>query len=261
MSIIVEGRILQLVFLLGYSLLILYGINRSVNQGKVPNIRQPAAIAAIEEHVGRAVEMGRPVLFQTGIGDVSSNAGATHMAMLGVLDYTAKLAANKEAKFICTTPSPTLYPMAEEIIRNSFLTEGKPDLFTDDTIQFLSNQQMSYCSAVMHLMKRENISLNIQIGFFQAENLITLEAAKDSGAVNIGGAVRTLRIPGMAFGCDYFLMGEEVFAAGAFCSRDPLRLGSLLGQDLCKLAAIIVILLGFVLVAAGSDFLVNLLTI
>ena len=63
------------------------------------------------------------------------------------------------------------------------------------------------------------------------------------------------------FVTENFLMGEEVFAAGTFCSRDPLRLGSLLGQDLCKLAAIIVILLGFVLVAAGSDFLVNLLTI
>jgi hypothetical protein len=260
MSIIVTGRVFQLVFLLVYSLVIAYGIYRSVNQGKVPNIRQPAAILAIEEAIGRCVEMGRPMLFQTGIGDIAEQ-GATHMAMLGVLTYTARLAAQKEASFIVTTPSPTLFPMAEGIVQEAYTVEGKSDRYSSDMVQFLSNNQMAYCSAVMHLMKKENIGANIQIGFFQAENLITLEAAKDTGAINIGGAVRTFRIPGMAIGCDYFLMGEEVFAAGAFCRQDPTQLGALFGQDISKAIAILIILVGGLFVALGSNAIMQLLIV
>jgi hypothetical protein len=258
MSIIVQGRLLQLVFLLGYSAAVFYGIYRSTTQKKVPQVRQPPAIMAIEEAMGRCVEMGRPMLFQTGIGDISDQ-GATHMAMLGVLAYTARMAAQKDANFIVTTPSPTLYPMAEGIVKDEYEAEGKADRFNSEMVQFLSNNQMAYASAVLHLMQRENIGANIQIGFFQAENLITLEAAKDVGAINIGGAVRTLRIPGMAIGCDYFLMGEEVFAAGAFCRRDATQLGALLGQDIDKAIAFILILIGVVFSIFGSNLLVQIL--
>jgi len=258
MSIVVSGRLSQLVFLVLYSFLVIYGIYRSVVQGKIPKVRQPAAIKALEEAVGRCVEMGKPLLFQTGIGDVSTE-GVTHMAMLSVLSYTSALVAQKNAKFICSTPSPTLFPLAEAIVREAYVAAGKPDGFTSDTVRYLSNDQMAYCSAVMHLMNQEQVAANVQIGFFQAENLVTLEAAKDLGAINIGGAYRMLRIPDMAIGCDFFLIGEEVFAAGAFCSQEPLQLGSLLGQDMSKWVALALIVVGTLFTAFGSDAIVKAL--
>lgn len=258
MSMIVSGRVFQLLFLISYGLAVLYGIYRSAYQKKVPKLRQPATITALEEAVGRCVEMGKPMLFQTGIGDINQN-GATHMAMLAVLSYTARLAAINGARFLVSSPSPTLYPMAEAIVQEAYQAEGKSDEYSPNNIMYLSNDQMAYCSAVMHLMKEQQIVCNVQIGFFQAENLITLEAAKDTGAMNIGGAVRTLRIPDMACGCDYFLIGEEVFAAGAFCSKDPLQLGSILGQDIAKWIALALLLLGAVLIAAGSNAIPSIL--
>ncbi len=258
MSLVITGRLSQLIFLLIYGCLVLFGIYHSVKQGKIPKIRRPAAIKALEEAVGRCVEMGRPMLFQTGIGDVSTE-GVTHMAMLSVLNYTAQLAAQKNAEFIVSTPSPTLFPLAEAIVKEVYLASGKADRYNADMVRYLSDNQMAYCSAVMHLMKDEDVAANIQIGFFQAENLITLEAAKDTGAINIGGAYRMLRIPDMAIGCDFFLVGEEVFAAGAFCSQDPLQLGSLLGQDMSKWIALALIGLGAVFAALGNDALVRML--
>jgi hypothetical protein len=248
----------QLVFLVAYCVLVGYGIYRSVVQGRIPKVRQPAAIKALEEAVGRCVEMGRPLLFQTGIGDVNIE-GVTHMAMLSVLNYTANMVAQKNAKFICSSPSPTLFPLAEAIVREAYVAAGRPEGFTSDTVRYLSNNQMAYCSAVMDLMSREKVAANVQIGFFQAENLITLEAAKDVGAINIGGAYRMLRIPDMAIGCDYFLIGEEVFAAGAFCSQDPVQVGSLLGQDMSKWVALALIVVGALFTMFGSDAIVKIL--
>jgi hypothetical protein len=253
-----EGKIFQLVILLGFSLFITYGILSS-GRGKVRKFGMPPAILAIEEAMGRCIEMGRPFLFQTGIGDISGDGGAIHMAMLGVLTYTARMAAQKEVNFIVTTPSPTLYPLAEDIVKDAYTLEGKPNLYSSDRVRFLSNDQMAYCSAVMQLMQDEHIGANIQIGFFQAECLITLEAAKNVEAINIGGAVRALRIPDMAVGCDYFLMGEEVFAAGAFCRKDPVHIGALFGQDLSKLTTILILVVGSLFVALGSNIIVQLM--
>lgn len=71
MSMIVTGRVFQLLFLISYGLAVIYGIYRGAYQKKVPKLRQPATITALEEAVGRCVEMGKPMLFQTGIGDIA----------------------------------------------------------------------------------------------------------------------------------------------------------------------------------------------
>ncbi len=50
--------------------------------------------------------------------------------------------------------------------------------------------------------------------------------------------------------CDYTLIGEELFAASAYLSRDPQQLGSLKGHDFGKLV-IILILAGVIAEMSG----------
>jgi hypothetical protein len=61
--------------------------------------------------------------------------------------------------------------------------------------------------------------------------------------------------------CDYTLIGEELYVGGAYLSQDPVKLGSIAGQDIPKIAAVILILLGALLKTFGSNFLTRLLTL
>jgi hypothetical protein len=72
---VLEGKIFQLIILLVFSVFIVYGIQSS-SRGKVRKFGTPEAILAIDEAIGRCVEMGRPFLFQTGIGDISGDGGS-----------------------------------------------------------------------------------------------------------------------------------------------------------------------------------------
>jgi hypothetical protein len=56
------------------------------------------------------------------------------------------------------------------------------------------------------------------------------------------------QLPFFITACDYTLIGEELYAASAYLSRDPVLLGSLKGQDWGKIVILAVLLLGSALV-------------
>jgi hypothetical protein len=51
--------------------------------------------------------------------------------------------------------------------------------------------------------------------------------------------------------CDYTLIGEELYAASAYLSKEPIQIGTLRGQDLGKAVILSVILIGTVIATIG----------
>jgi len=68
-------------------------------------------------------------------------------------------------------------------------------------------------------------------GAFFAESLILAETGNSIGAIQIAGTAMPAQLPFFVAACDYTLIGEELFAASAYLSREPKLLGSLKGQD------------------------------
>jgi len=258
-AIIVAGRVATFVFLLGSTLAILFFIYRA-KKGKLPSFRKIAGLDAIQEAVGRATEMGRPVHFTTGMGFLVHAEGPQTVAGMAVLGHLARLTARMKAKLIITIMNPETIPMTEAVVEAAYKAEGKEeDYKPTEMILFLSSSQQAYVSGAIGVMHREKIAANIMIGPFFAETLQLIEAAAYIGAIQVGGTARTMNLAFMAAACDYTLLGEEIFAAGAYISQDPVLLGSLVGQDLFKYLAVILVVLGSILVNLGSPILRSLL--
>jgi len=96
------------------------------------------------------------------------------------------------------------------------------------------------------------------MGFFQAESLLLAEGAVQAGAISIGGCTRLYQIPFFVAACDYTLIGEELYAASAILSGNPIKLGSLVGQDIIKAISAVLIVVGALLVTAGNKTLLDL---
>ena len=87
MAVIVAGRQATFLLLLIFSLAILFFIYRA-KKGRLPSFRKIAGLDAIQEAVGRATEMGRPVHFTTGMGFlVQGGEAAQTLAGISVLGY------------------------------------------------------------------------------------------------------------------------------------------------------------------------------
>lgn len=251
-----QSAFISLVIMIALMLATLY---LSLKGTRRPTIRKIAGLDAIREAVGRATEMGRPIHFSPGIGGFDSEVAPQTLAGLSVLSYVAELAAQYKATLWTTIRIPAVQPLATEVVRLAFLKAGAEDSFDPDKIVFLSDTQFAYASGVLGLMHRENVAANILIGGFWAESLIFAEGGYHAGAIQVAGTAQTAQIPFFVAACDYCLIGEEILAAGAYLSKDPIQLGAIWGQDYAKFIAIALLAIGTILSLAGSDILLKLL--
>lgn len=251
-----KGYVFSFWLQLFYCAAILILIQRARKGMKIPNLYKVPGLDALDEAIGRCTEMGKPVHFSPGIGSVDN---AQTLAAMSILGYVARQCAKYDTDLIATNRMTVVYPIAEEIVKQAYTEEGKPDAFKPENVRFISEDQFAYATGVTGIMYREKPAANILIGAFWAESLIFAEVGASAGAIQIAGTANTHQIPFFVAACDYALIGEEIYAASAYLTKDPVLMGSLIAQDWLKMVAAVLIVLGAVLQTAKITFLKDLL--
>jgi hypothetical protein len=212
-------------------------------------IRRIPGLSAVEEAVGRAVEMGRPITFSLGLGQWGSADGIITLQALAIAVYVARLAIRYGSRVIVTTRDAIVYAVADEAMREAYAAEGRPEAYNLDDVRFLSDRQFAYASAMAGIILREKAGSNFMFGRFFAESLILAEAGQSVGAIQVAGTPSTTQIPFFIASCDYTIIGDEFYAGSAYLTREPVLLGSLIGQDYGKILLLAVIVLGILAVS------------
>ena len=252
MATLFPGRIHVLVFILVLGFIALFYI-LTTKKDKLPKVRPIAGLEAIKELVGRAVEMGKPVHFTPGwtSGSLYSLEAIDVIAGMSVLRHLARMVAEYKGRIIVSLSSAELLPMTEEIVRSGFMSAGRPEAYRPEDIRFLSDQQWAYSSGVLGILTREQVASNVMVGPFKAEAVLFAEAAFVAGAIQVAGTASVYQTPFFVACCDYVIIGEEVYAAGAYLSGDIRQLGSIRGADVCKTLVIVIMIVGVILSLLG----------
>lgn len=202
-------------------------------------LRKIAGLEAIEEAIGRATEMARPVLFTPGWGgDIQR---PTTIASMNILSHVAAKTARYDCQLVYPTHDPVIMSVAQEVVRESFVREGYPDRFSEDNIRYVSSSQFGYAAAVEGLITRLKPASIFLLGTFEAESLILAETGNFVGAIQIAGTDSTIQLAFFIVACDYTLIGEELFAASGYLSGDQSVLASVRAQDVMKLLIMILL--------------------
>ncbi len=212
-------------------------------------IRKIAGLEAVDEAVGRATEMGRSVLFIPGIQDMDD---VQTLAGLTILGSVSKMTAQYETALDVPVSRSLVMSNGREVVKESYLSQGRPDLYNDDIVHYITDEQFGYVAAIDGIMVREKPAACFYMGAFFAESLILAETGNHVGAIQIAGTAMPTQLPFFVAACDYTLIGEELFAASAYLSGDQRMIASLRGQDVGKILAMGSILLGSVLVTVGN---------
>ena len=216
---------------------------KKARRGEELFIRKIAGLDAVDEAVGRSTEMGRPILFVLGLGDMTFPATLAGLAILG---RVAKKAAEYETPILVPNYDPVVMVTAQEVVKQSCMEAGRPDLYNEKNITYLTQDQFGYTAGVDGIMMREKPGAVFLQGMFYAESLILAETGHSIGAIQIAGTTATAQLPFFVAACDYTLIGEEMYAASSYITRDPLMLGSLKGEDYAKMIIMLLVGLGSV---------------
>ncbi len=237
------GRGVVFVFVICFGILTVFFVYRA-RRGADLYVRPLAGIEAVDDAIGRATEMGRPILYVMGLG--SADMVAT-IASFTILGRVAKRVAEYQTQLLVPAYDPVVMAVAQEVVKTAYLDAGRPDDYKEDTVHFVTSLQFAYVAAVNGIMLRELPATNIYMGKFFAESLLLAETGAVAGSIQIAGTDEIAQIPFFIVACDYTLIGEELYAASAYLGREPILLGSLKAQDYAKAGVIVLVIAGLVL--------------
>ncbi len=217
-------------------------------------LRPIAGLQEIDNAVGRATEMGRPILYVPGwstIGEI------TTIASMMILNKVAKKAAEYDTRIMVPNNDYYVMPLAQEMVREAFFEAGRPDSYNQVDIFYISSDQFPWAAGVNGTMIREKTATNFYMGFFNAEALLMTETGNATGSIQIAGTDSVTQVPFFITTCDYTLIGEEFYAASAYMSKDPELVAMLKAQDYFKFLIVFFILLGAILSSLHFNWLTN----
>ena len=210
--------------------------------GRTFQVREIAGLKAVDDAIGRATEMGRPVLYTPGWGgDIQR---PTTIASMNILSHVADKTADYDCRLIYPTYDPVIMAVAQEVVREAYAKAGCPDRYRESDITYVSSSQFGYAAAVDGLITRLKPASIFLLGTFEAESLILAETGNSINAIQIAGTDSTIQLSFFIVACDYTLIGEEVFAASGYLSGDRSILASVRAQDIMK-----VLIAGFLIAA------------
>jgi hypothetical protein len=205
-------------------------------------VRRIPGLNAIDDAIGRATEMGRPVLMVPGIGDLN----AISVQAINIFAQITKTAAQFGTPIRLCCANAAVFTLAQEAIRDVYQSQGQIERYDIDSVRFISDRQFAFAAGVSGMIHREQCAATFFLGEFFAESLIFAETANAVGAIQVAGSTQTVQTPFFIAACDYVLIGDEFYAASAYLTREPVLVGSLVGQDWSKMVIAALIFFGII---------------
>ena len=233
-----------------------YYMRKALAGERLPRIRTIPAVDAIYEGVGRSIELDKPVHFAMGAsgGQLYSSLVSMTLAALMILRHTVRLCARLGSRLVVHIPGQTeSIPLVEGIVRDAYMEEGKPELLRLEDLRYHGYSSTSFTQAVAGSYARDGVGLNVCVGIWYTDCVMPLEAAKIYGAMNVGGTSRWIMAYAFAMMTDYLLLAEELYAAGAQVSENPVMVSGVASEEIGKYFILLIIVIGVILMAMGVD--------
>ena len=231
--------------LLLLTLPVLFFLTSRVRVGKAGALRPLPGMEELPALIGRAAETGQPLHVSVGVAGVGGGTTAETWAGLTLLEQMADEAAACDTPLIVTVADATVLPIAQSILWRAYVRSGNPEGYDPTQVRLIAPDPMAYAAGVTGLLEREPLAANVMVGSFGDEYLLMGETGVRRGLRQIVGTANPRTLPLVYASADETLIGEQMFAVGAYTARLPIQIGSLFTEDWAKWA-----LIGAILVVA-----------
>lgn len=222
-------------------------LRRKVKLGKGPVLRPISGYTALQNVVSQSVETGYPVHVSVGVRGIGQQSIAQTLAGLGVLEHLAQQTAEYDAAPLVSVADGTALAAAQDVLRRASARRGQAKKLDPYQVRMIAPEPTAYASGVMGLLSRERLWANVMNGVFGDEYLLMGETAARKEIQQVAGSGNPQSLPFMMVSADHTLIGEEMFAAGAYLSGLAYHIASLVLQDWMRTIIILIILVGVVL--------------
>jgi hypothetical protein len=215
------------------------------------SIRQLRGFQTLRKEMERAVESGERVHLSLGTGSVIGQECAPALAGLTILARLASSTAMSDKPVIVSSANGAMMMLAQDTLADAYRKLGAETRYDSTASRMIGPTQFSYASAIPNLLDTEEVSVHILNGAFGVEGALIADFGNRENAFVLAGTDDVQSQALLFATADHPLIGEEVFAGGAYLDDRPIYLASLRTQDVVRILVIGLILIGTLLKTIG----------
>ena len=222
--------------------------------------RSPATLRRIDAYdrlnreVGLAVENGTRLHISLGRGNLFTSRGGSALVGLAMLRKLAERTSVSDRPPIVTSGDATLTILSQDTSQSGYRAAGAEEQFRVSAGRMTGLSPFSFAAGTMPVAQDENVFANILIGDFGAESALVVEAADRQDSTLIAASDNLSGQSIFYASAQDPLIGEELFAAGAYVGAGASHEASLQTQDVLRWLVILVILGGAAFSLLGFGF-------
>lgn len=217
----------------------------------LPTFRDIPAFTHLRRAIGLSVEDGTRLHLSLGRIDLLSPSSASALAALSLLRRIAEETAVSDRPPVATAGDATLAILTQDTLRSAYQAASAEAQYEPASGRLTGLTPFSYVAGALFIPRDENISTNVFIGNFGVEVALLTEAAERENCLTLAA---TDNLPAQAIlyaTAQDPLIGEELYAAGAYIGFGWAHNASLQIQDILRWSIIILILGGAALKLVG----------
>jgi hypothetical protein len=203
-----------------------------------------AAFKALQGLLARAAESGQVVHLAMGSSGIGSEETVLASTGLTVLRYLADQGAALGVAPRVTVSDPALLLAAQDVLYRAYARRGKASEYRSTDVQLIAPDATAYAAGAQDIVNQRDVAANVMIGRFGDEYLLIGEAGAQRDILQVAGSNSVNTQPWMQVTANRVLLGEEVFAAGAYLNGRPEHVGSLHVQDVIRILIVVSIVVG-----------------
>ncbi len=233
------GLVIVIVFA---GLMIIFAAAGSRRPGR--NLREILAFTRLRRAVGLAVEAGTRLHVSLGRGGIIGPEAGSALVGFTMLERITRAASISDRPPVATSGDSVLSILSQDTLRSAYRAMGVEHEYKPESALLTGLTPFSYAAGAMPIIRDGQVSANVLAGHFGSEAILLTDAGERAGSITIAG---TDSITGQAvlYAASHEpLIGEEVFAGGAYLNAGPFHVASLRTQDVFRWAIIVIILVG-----------------
>lgn len=214
-------------------------------------LREIPAFARLGRSIGLAVEAGKRVHVSLGYGGVNDIQGASGLVGLTMLQRIARAASISDQPPIASSGEGTLGILSQDTLRSSYQAIRSENLYDPIYGQISGLTPLSYAAGTLPIIFDQQVSMSVLTGHFGSEVALIVDANERSGSQTLAGSDSLEAQAILYASAQDPLIGEELYAGGAYLNAGLLHQASLRTQDVMRWLIILGILVGGVLKLFG----------
>jgi len=225
---------------LAVALLVLFSILGTRNARRT--VRSIKAFRELRRTIELSVEDGSRLQINLGGGELLGPDSAAALAGLTLLRQVANIAADSDQPPVATTGNALLMLLAQDTLRHTYRRLDISGQYNLRLGRVTGLTPFSYAAGSLPLILDRAVSASALVGSYGEEVGLITAASQRTEAFSLGGS-NTLMGQALLFGsAQEPLIGEEMFATGAYMDAGAAHQASLRTQDVLRWLIILLLI-------------------